>query len=73
MNHKTYCLTCGFVFLVVGAAHLTRLIAGWEIEIAGWVVPYWLSILGLILPGFLSAYGFVLASRAEPRRAGAAG
>ena len=63
MNRKTYFLLCGVVFFVVAAAHLTRLIFGWEIAIAGWTVPQRVSVPGLIIPGVLSAWGFVLASR----------
>jgi len=65
MSQKTYFLICSTVFLVVAAAHLTRLIAGWEIAIAGWTAPHWVSVPGLIIPGVLSAWGFVLASRAR--------
>ena len=65
MSQKTYFLICSTVFLVVAAAHLTRLIAGWEIAIAGWTVPQWVSVPGLIIPGVLSVWGFVLASRAR--------
>ncbi len=65
MSQKTYFLVCATVFLVVAAAHLTRLIVGWEIAIAGWTAPHWVSVPGLIIPGVLSAWGFVLASRAK--------
>ena len=65
MRRKTYFPVCAVVFLVVAAAHLTRLLPGWEIEIAGWAVPQWISIPGLILPGILSARGFALASQAR--------
>lgn len=63
MNQKTYFLVCGSVFFVVAAAHLTRLIVGWEIAIAGWAAPHWISVPGLVVPGLLSAWGFALASR----------
>ena len=66
MSPKMYFLACSTVFFVVAAAHLTRLIFGWEIAIAGWTVPQWVSVPGLILPGALSTWGFVLASRLTP-------
>jgi hypothetical protein len=65
MNQKMYFLSCGTVFFVVAAAHLARLIFGWEIAIAGWTIPHWISIPGFIVPGVLSVWGFVLASRAK--------
>ena len=36
MSHETYFLVCGTIFFMVAAAHLTRLIMGWKITIAGW-------------------------------------
>jgi hypothetical protein len=65
MNQKTYLLICGTVFLIVALAHLTRLIAGWDIVVAGWVAPNWISVPGLIIPGCLSAWGFMLALRSK--------
>ena len=67
MSRKIYLLVCSMVYFVVAAAHLTRLIFGWEIAIAGWTVPQWVSIPGLILPGVLSTWGFVLAVRSDSR------
>lgn len=66
MNPRTYFLLCAAVFSLVAAAHLTRLIVGWELAIAGWTVPHWISVPGLIVSGFLSGWGFVLASRRRP-------
>ena len=63
MRQKTYFLICAAVFFMVAAAHMARLIMGWEIAVGGWTVPRWISIPGLILPGILSAWGFVLASQ----------
>lgn len=64
MRQKTYFLACATVFLTVAAAHLTRLIMGWEVTIGGWAIPRWVSIPGLVVPGILSAWGFALASDA---------
>lgn len=70
MNPKTFFLISGAVFLIVAAAHLTRLVYGWEILIAGWAVPRWVSVPGLIIPGALSAWGFRLASHAKAATSG---
>ena len=65
MSQRTYFAVCGAIFFVVAGAHLTRLITGWDVSIAGWVAPRWVSVPGLIIPGMLSAWGFALASRAR--------
>ena len=70
MTKKAYFVACGSIFFVLAAVHLTRLVTGWDLLLAGWAVPRWLSIPGLIVPGILSAWGFVLASRAGSRAGG---
>lgn len=64
MQQRVYFLICGSIFFLVAVAHLSRLITGWEIQIAGWTAPHWISLPGLIVPALLSGWGFVLASRA---------
>lgn len=66
MTQKLYFMACGSVFLVVAAAHLARLITGWEVSVAAWSIPRWISVPGFIVPGLLSAWGFMLASRVRP-------
>lgn len=61
MRPRGYLFISAVVFAVVAAAHLTRLIIRWPIEMAGWSAPHWLSVPGLVVPGLLSAWGFLLA------------
>jgi hypothetical protein len=60
---RTYFLVCGTLFLLVAAAHLVRLAAGWDVTFGSWTAPQWISIPGLVVPGALSAWGFTLAAR----------
>ena len=68
MSQRHYTLICGAVFSIVAAGHLARLILGWNVSIAGWMVPAWISIVGVCLPAALSAWGLTLASRAGSTR-----
>jgi hypothetical protein len=68
MGQRLYFGICAFIFLAMALGHLSRLLSGWELVVAGWVVPKSLSIVGLIVTGLLSAWGFSLSSRARPRR-----
>lgn len=43
----------GTIFALVAAVHLARLIFGWEITIAGWALPLWVSVIGVVLAGWL--------------------
>ena len=63
MRERTYFLVCAVVFLAVATAHLSRLVMGWGVSVAGVAAPHWLSVPGLIVPGVLSVWGFALASR----------
>jgi hypothetical protein len=67
---KTYCAIGATLFALVAAGHLLRLVAGWDVTIAGWAVPRWISVVGLVVPGALSAWGFSLASRGGPSGGG---
>jgi len=42
------------VFALVAVLHLLRLFAGWEVVVAGIVIPFWLSWIGLIFAGGLA-------------------
>lgn len=68
MNQKSFFVISALIFFGVALAHLSRFITHWEIVIAGWIVPQWVSIPGLIVPGLLALWGFNLASRTGARR-----
>ena len=42
------------VFTLVAIAHLSRLFAGWEVVVTGFVVPVWWSAGGLVVAGGLA-------------------
>ncbi len=60
-----YLMISATIFLVVAIAHLTRLIGGWPIEIAGLVVPVWVSLPGVLFAGALAIWGMTLALSIE--------
>ena len=44
--------TIAVAFLtLIAVVHLIRLVAGWEVVVAGFVIPVWWSALGLVIPG----------------------
>jgi hypothetical protein len=63
MARRVYLSVCGVIFCFVAAAHLTRLIVGWDVAIAGRTVPHWISVPGLFVSGFLGAWGLLLAAK----------
>ena len=63
MNTRSYELISGAVFALVAAAHLLRVLSGWEIAAGPWSIPMWLSWVGTLGPAALSIWAFRLASR----------
>ena len=52
---KPFSTVAAVVFALVALVHLLRLVYGWEVTLAGWVVPLWVSVVGLIVAGGLAA------------------
>ena len=58
MNRKTYMTVTATLFVVVAIMHLLRIIFGWQVEIGGLSIPFWVSWLGILVAGALSYFGF---------------
>ena len=63
MSIKNYTLISGALFAIVALAHVLRLLQGWEIVVAGWTVPMWVSVIGLIVTGLLAFFGLRFGAR----------
>lgn len=55
---RAYLQISGTLFGLVAVAHALRVIQKWPIEVAGWAVPVWASVLGFLLTGALAAWAF---------------
>ena len=58
LDRTTYMTVTASLFLVVAIAHLLRIILGWQVEIGGLSIPFWLSWLAVLVAGALSYFGF---------------
>ena len=58
MNRKTYMTVTATLFVVVAIMHLLRIIFGWQAEISGLNIPFWVSWLGVLVAGALAHLGF---------------
>jgi protein-S-isoprenylcysteine O-methyltransferase Ste14 len=50
---KPFSLVAAVILLVVAAAHLLRIVDGWQVTIADSLIPMWVSWLGMLLAGFV--------------------
>jgi hypothetical protein len=63
---RAYLQISGALFGLIALAHLLRLFRHWPVDLAGFMVPLWVSWLGLLLAGGLSIWALRL-MRAMPR------
>jgi hypothetical protein len=62
---RAYVHITGVIFGIVTLAHVLRLIMGWPIQLAGLVIPVWMSWPGILLAGTLCVWAFRLVGRAR--------
>jgi len=63
MSERLYCTIAGVIFSIAALIHLGRLCAGWELVLAGWSIPLWLSWIAFFVCGALGGGGLWLGSR----------
>lgn len=65
MHVKTYLTIVIGVFALLALLQLTRILFGWEVVIAGFVVPVVWSYLPMVIFGFLAYDGVRLSKKAK--------
>jgi hypothetical protein len=63
LSKNTFALVAGTVFLIVAVTHAMRLVFKWELIVAGWQVPMWVSAVAVIAAGYLAYEGFQVRKR----------
>ncbi len=51
---KPFTTLAAVMFALVALVHALRLLYGWEVTIAGWTVPMWVSVIAFIVPAGLA-------------------
>jgi hypothetical protein len=62
MGNKPFTTLAAIVLLIVAAAHLLRVVDGWQVTIADSVIPMWASYVAIVVAGGL-AWGLYRESR----------
>jgi hypothetical protein len=65
LNKNTFPPLAGAIFLIVAVAHALRLVFKWEVVVAGWLVPMWVSAVALVIATYLAYVGLRRESRAS--------
>jgi hypothetical protein len=63
LSNNTFALLAGTIFLIVAVAHTLRLVFKWEVIVAGWQVPMWVSAVAIVAAGYLAFEGFQMRKR----------
>lgn len=58
MMRKSYLILSGAIFLLVACLHLARIIFAWQVHVAAWEVPFWLSWGGTFGASILAVWAF---------------
>lgn len=66
---RTYVLASGLVFDAITALQLARLLLGWPVTVAGFVVPLWASAIAAVVAGSLAVWAMRLYVHTRPRPA----
>ena len=65
MSKNTFPKLAAAIFLIVAVAHALRLIFKWEVVIADWHVPMWLSGFAFVIAAYLAYEGFRIRGTTE--------
>jgi len=63
MKKDNFVLLVSLIFLIIGVVHIVRLLVGWQVQIAGFMVPMWIYWVEAIVFLILSFVGFRLKKR----------
>ena len=55
-NHFIY--IASVLFLIIGVVHIVRLLIGWQVQIAGFMVPMWIYWVEAFVFLYMSFLGF---------------
>ena len=55
---RTYYQVSGTLFGAIALLHVLRVIEGWPIDVAGWVMPMWVSVIAALVTGALTIWAF---------------
>ena len=54
---RRYGLVSGFVFAIVALAQLTRALLGWPVQVDGFFIPIWVSVVAFVITASLAVWG----------------
>lgn len=63
MSKDAFSQLAGTIFLAVAVVHALRLAFKWQVIVAGWQVPLWLSVVAFVMAAYLAYEGLRMKKR----------
>jgi len=63
MGKNKFVFIVSVIFLIIGVAHIFRVLGGWQVQVGNLAIPIWASWIAVILAFYLSFQGFRLAKK----------
>ncbi len=63
MSKDAFSQLAGTIFLIVAVVHALRLVFKWQVIVAGWQVPLWVSAVAFVIGIYLAYEGLQIRKR----------
>jgi hypothetical protein len=63
MSKDAFSRLAGAIFLTVAVVHALRLVFKWQVIVAGWQVPLWVSVVAFVIAAYLAYEGLRMKKR----------
>ena len=63
LSNDVFPRLAGAIFLAVAVVHALRLVFKWQVIVAGWQVPLWLSVVAFVMAAYLAYEGLRIRKR----------
>ena len=63
MSKDAFSRLAGAIFLIVAVVHALRLVFQWQVIVAGWQVPLWVSVVAFVIAAYLAYEGLQIRKR----------
>ncbi|HUK28419.1 MAG TPA: hypothetical protein VLV31_08345 [Candidatus Acidoferrales bacterium] len=63
MSKGGFSRLAGTIFLIVAVVHASRLVFKWQVIVAGWQVPMWVSAVAFVIGVYLAYEGLQIRKR----------
>jgi len=68
LSRKAFFLSIAFLITIAAGVHIIRAISGWQMQLASWQVPIWLSWVVGVITAFLAFHAWKFGSECKNKQ-----